>query len=82
MRSVINPLETDGFDDKFNKSFVHDSHLKKEFLKHSLQNFYKILKTCFFGTTGMLIILTCLNRQTHTRVLSARKGLNRLTWLQ
>ena len=42
-------------------------------LKHSLQNYYKLLKKCFFCAIYIVICLACLSFHTGTGVLSAPK---------
>ena len=43
-------------------------------LKHSLRNYKKILKKCFFGTTWRVILSESSNIQPHTGVLPVVRG--------
>ena len=83
----INPLETGDFQNNFFlQVFVHDSitNISTErtflqdflvILKRSLQNYQKILKKCFLGTTRRTLMLSA-NIKSHTGVLSVSKGLS------
>ena len=61
---MFNPLETKDFDSHFLNSLISNDTFLQDFLvilKHSLQNYKKILKNCFLGKTYIVIYLACSN---------------------